>query len=60
MRGVEGSAAVEQGNGRHWQHAKAGALLCFFIASLLLLASLLVPSPEDAGNAEPAATRALR
>jgi hypothetical protein len=51
---------AEQRNGRHWQPAKAGALLCFFIASLLLLAALLFPSPEQAGSVVTAATSALR
>jgi hypothetical protein len=41
---------AEQLNGKLWQHAKVGALLCFFVASLLLLASLLSPSGEESGN----------
>ena len=42
---------AEQLNGKHWQHAKVGALFCFFVASLLLLASLLSPGSEPTGNA---------
>jgi hypothetical protein len=42
---------AEQLNGRLWQRAKVGALLCFFVASLLLLASLLSPEPDQPGNA---------
>jgi hypothetical protein len=41
---------AEQLNGKVWQHAKVGALLCFFVASLLLLASLLSPGGEESGN----------
>ena len=41
---------AEQLNGRLWQRAKVGALLCF-LASLLLLASLLSPEPDQPGNA---------
>jgi len=43
--------AAEQLNGKLWQHAKLGALLCFFVASLLLLASLISPGSEESGNA---------
>jgi hypothetical protein len=42
---------AEQLNGRLWQRAKVGALLCFLVASLLLLASLLSPGTEPTGNA---------
>ena len=42
---------AEQLNGKLWQRAKVGALLCFFVASLLLLASLLSPGSEERGNA---------
>jgi hypothetical protein len=51
---------AEQFNDKLWQHAKAGALLCLLIASLLLLASLLSPSPEETGNVMAATTSALR
>jgi hypothetical protein len=51
---------AEQLNGKLWQHAKAGALLCFLIASLLLLVSLLSPMPEEISNAVAATTSALR
>jgi hypothetical protein len=42
---------AEQLNGRLWQRAKVGALLCFLVASLLLLASLLSPDADQTGNA---------
>ena len=42
---------AEQLNGKLWQRAKVGALLCFFVASLLLLASLLSPGGEETGPA---------
>jgi hypothetical protein len=42
---------AEQLNGRVWRCAKVGALLCFFLASLLLLASLLSPDADQTGNA---------
>ena len=41
---------AEQLNGKLWQHAKVGALLCFFVASLLLLVSLLSPGGEEPGT----------
>ena len=41
---------AEQLNGKLWQHAKAGALLCFFVASLLLLASLLTAGSDEVGS----------
>ena len=42
---------AEELNGRLWQRAKVGALLCFLVASLLLLASLLAPDADQTGNA---------
>jgi hypothetical protein len=53
---------AEQLNGRLWQRAKVGALLCFFVASLLLLASLLSPDADQTGNATgiSATTSAIR
>jgi hypothetical protein len=42
---------AEQLNGKLWQHAKVGALLCFFVASLLLLVSLISAGGEESDNA---------
>jgi hypothetical protein len=42
---------AEQLNGKFWQRAKVGALLCFLVASLLLLASLLSPRADPTGSA---------
>ncbi len=41
---------AEQLNDRLWQHAKVAALLCFLLANLLLLASLLSPAADTAGG----------
>jgi hypothetical protein len=42
---------AEQLNGKLWQRAKVGALLCFLVATLLLLASLLSPRADPTGRA---------
>jgi hypothetical protein len=53
---------AEQLNGKLWQRAKVGALLCFLVASLLLLASLLSPGldhPADKALGPTSATGSL-
>ncbi|KAB2917088.1 MAG: hypothetical protein F9K29_10555 [Hyphomicrobiaceae bacterium] len=41
---------AEQLNGKLWNYAKSGAVLCFVVASALLVASLFLPPPTQVGS----------
>ncbi len=51
---------AEQLNGKLWNYAKSGAVFCFVVASVLLVASLFLPPPAQVGSdaAPPPAIRA--